>query len=83
MPGGVLAAGFSLWPPLASLSWGSVLDYFSLVEHEVQSVADKFDDCKEDSHRAAVEQRCEEIWRKSLWERRGKGRSCQQASTLL
>lgn len=66
VPGGVLAAGFSLWPPLASLSWGSVLDYFSLVEHEVQAVADKFDDCKEDSHRAAVEQRCEEIWRKSL-----------------
>lgn len=65
VPGGVLAAGLSLWLPLASLSWGSVLDCFSLVEHEVQAVADKLDDCKEDGHRAAVEQRCEDIWRKS------------------
>ena len=83
MPGGVLAAGLSLWLPLASLSWGSVLDCFSLVEHEVQAVADKLDDCKEDGHRAAVEQRCEDIWRKSRWERRGKGHSCRQASSSL
>lgn len=71
MPGHVLAAGLSLWPPLASLSWGSVLDYFSLVEHEVQAVADKLDDCKEDGHRAAVEQRSEDVWRESLQEREG------------
>lgn len=64
--GRVLAAGLSLWPSLVFLSRGSGLDHFTLVEHEVQAVADELDDRKEDGHRAAVEQRGEDVWRESL-----------------
>lgn len=79
MAGHALAAGLSLWSSLV-LSRGLALDHFSLIEHEVQAVADELDDCKEDGHRAAVEQRSEDVWRESL--QRGEGKDAHACRLL-
>lgn len=80
MAGHALAAGLSLWSSLVPLSRGLALDHFSLIEHEVQAVADELDDCKEDGHRAAVEQRSEDVWRESL--QRGEGKDAHACRLL-
>ena len=78
--GRALAAGLSLWSSLVPLSRGLALDHFSLIEHEVQAVADKLDDRKESGHSAAVEQRSEDAWREGL--RRGEGEDAHACGLL-
>lgn len=81
MAGRALAAGLSLWSSLAPLSRGLALDHFSLIEHEVQAVADELDDCKEGGHSTAVEQCSEDVWREGL--RRGEKEDAQACRLLL
>lgn len=69
--GGALAAGLSVSGRLLSLLDGSQPDHFSLIEHEVQAVADQLDGGEDHGYGAAVEDRSDRIWWTSLMERAG------------
>lgn len=62
----MFTVGLSVFLWFFHLPGGPLLDHLSFIKHEVQAVADHFNDCEKHSHRAAVEQRSYHVWREGL-----------------